>query len=73
MFHEVLYICDIAELQIRRGTEDNSKMIFIFLSKNIHCDPSNMFCDPSSEPSQRDGSNEGSQNMFYGEILLIIL
>ena len=29
----------------------------IFLYKNI-------FCDPSLEPSRRDGSNEGSQHMF---------
>ena len=31
-----------------------------------------MFCDPSLEPSLRDGSNDGSQNMFYGEIWPII-
>ena len=46
-----------AELQIRRGNEANSKRIFLFLNGNT-C------CDPSSEPSQRDGSNEGSQHMF---------
>ena len=23
-----------------------------------------IFCDPSLEPSRRDGSNEGSQHMF---------
>ena len=44
---------DTAELQIRGGIEDNSKVIFLFLIKNI-C------CDPSLEPSQRDGSNDGS-------------
>ena len=33
------------ELQIRGGIEDNSKIIFLFLNKNI-C------CDPSLEPSQ---------------------
>ena len=32
-------------------------IIFIFLIKTI-C------CDPSSEPSHRDGSDEGSQHMF---------
>ena len=53
----------IAELQIREGLEDNSKIIFL-LSENI-C------CDPSLEPS-RDDSNDGSQNIFYGEIWLII-
>ena len=29
----------------------------MFLHKNI-------FCEPSLEPSHRDGSNEGSQHMF---------
>ena len=39
------------------GIGDNSKVFFLFLSKNI-C------CDPSLEPSQRDGSYDGSQNMY---------
>ena len=43
----------ISLLQIRRSIEDNSKIIFIFLNKNMRC-------DPSLEPSCRDGSNEGS-------------
>ena len=46
-----------SELQIRQGNEDNSNIVFLFLNQNI-C------CDPSLEPSQRDGSNDGSQNMF---------
>ena len=29
-------------------------------------------CDPSLEPSGQEGSSDGSQNMFYGEIWLII-
>ena len=33
---------------------------FLFLKKNI-------FCDPSLETSQQDGSNDGSQNKFYME------
>ena len=41
----------------KRGTEDNSKVLFLISHKN-KC------CDPSSEPSQRDGSHDGSQNMF---------
>ena len=41
-----------AELQIRGGIENNSKIIFLFLTENI-C------CDPSLEPSRRDGSNDG--------------
>ena len=28
------------------------------------CNSENIHCDPSLEPSQRDGSNEGSQYMF---------
>ena len=38
----------------KRGVK---KLFFLFPSKNI-C------CDPSLEPSRRDGSNDGSQNMF---------
>ena len=45
------------ELQIRGGTEDNSKITFLFLNKNIHC-------DPSLEQSWQDFSNEGQQGMF---------
>ena len=44
------------ELQMRGGIDNNSKIIFL-LNENI-C------CDPSLEPSRRDGSNDGSQNMF---------
>ena len=29
-----------AELQIRDGIEDNSKIFFLFLHENICCDPS---------------------------------
>ena len=47
-----------AGIQIRRSNEDNSEIIFLFLNENIHC-------DPSLEPSQRDGSNEGIQYMFH--------
>ena len=54
-----------AEHQIGGGIEDNSKIFFLFLNENI-C------CDPSLEPFQRDGSNDGSQIMFYGEKWLII-
>ena len=32
-------------------------MLFMFLNKNIHC-------DPSLKPSQQDRSNKGSQSMF---------
>ena len=42
---------------MRRENKDNSGIISIFLHLNI-------YCYPSLEPSQRDGSNEGSQHMF---------
>ena len=45
------------ELQIREGTEDNSKIFFLFLKENI-C------CDLSLELSRQEGCNDGSQNMF---------
>ena len=39
-----------AELQIRGGIDDNSKIIFLFRDENICCDPS---LEPSSlEPSR---------------------
>ena len=46
------------ELQIRKGTEDNSQIIFFYFSMKTYV------CVPSLEPSRRDGSNDGSQNMF---------
>ena len=52
-------------IHVRWGIEDNSKIIFLFFNENI-C------CDPSLEPSGRDGCNDGSQNMFLWEIWLII-
>ena len=45
------------ELHIRVGIEDNSRIIFLFLNKNI-------YCDPSLEPSRQDSSNEGLQSIF---------
>ena len=45
------------ELKIRRGSGDNSKTIFL-ISQNIHC-------DSSLESSRQDGSNEGSQCIFF--------
>ena len=45
-----------SERQIRRGIEDNSKVIFLFLNENI-C------CDPSFERSHPNSSNEGSQHV----------
>ena len=53
------------ELQIRRGVEDNSKIIFLISGWNI-C------CDSSLELSEWDGSNGGYKICFCGEIWLII-
>ena len=47
----------VSVLQIRSGNRDNLGIISHFLHKYI-------LCDPSLEPSRRDGSNEGSQYMF---------
>ena len=41
------------------------RYVFLFLNENISF-------DHLLAPSRRDGSNEGSQNMFYGEIWKII-
>ena len=49
------YMCSRA--LIRGGIEDNSKIFFLFLNEN-EC------FDHSLEPSQRDGSNDGSQHYF---------
>ena len=38
------------------GIKDNSKIIFLI--SQLKCG------DPSLEPSQQDGSNDGSQNLF---------
>ena len=50
----------------KRGSEDNSKIFFLFLNENI-C------CDPFLERSQRDGSNDGSQNMLLTVEIWIII
>ena len=46
-----------AELQVREGIEDNSKIFFLISERK-------QWCDLSLEPSRRDGSISGSQNMF---------
>ena len=45
-----------SEIQIRGGIFKD--IFFLFYNKDILC------CDPSLEPSQQDGYNEGSQHMF---------
>ena len=47
----------MSELQIRVGTEDNAKIIFLISHQNI-------LLLPLLEPSRRDGSNDESQNVF---------
>ena len=47
----------MAVLQIRRDKRDKLGIFF-------HFTPLKTWCDPSLEPSSRDGSNEGSQHMF---------
>ena len=44
-------------LQIRGGIRDNLKISFLLLNINTSC-------EPSLEPSLRDCSNEGLQDMF---------
>ena len=61
----ILSLC-AQELQIRGGIEDNSKIIFVFLNKNICCDPS---FDHLGETVL---IMMGHKIRFYGEIWLII-
>ena len=46
-----------SKLQIRRGDTNNLEIFFLFLIENI-------YCDPSLEPSRRDGSNEDDNLCF---------
>ena len=52
----------IAELQISGCTENNSKILVLFLSKNICCDPSLQFVF-------KDVFNDGSQQRFLWKII----
>ena len=50
---------EVSVLQISRGNRDNLGIIsLIFPPKK------NIFCDPSLEPSLKDGSNDRSQHMY---------
>ena len=42
----------------KRGDENNAKTFFHFSVKNVNC-------NSLLEPSRRDGSNEGSQCMYF--------
>ena len=48
------------KVQIRRSNWDTLGII-------SHISLYKIFCDPPLEPSHRDGSNEGSQHMFFFE------
>ena len=58
--------CKNAEFQVGRRKRDYFGIIFQITDKNI-C------CDPSLEPSRRDGSTMGSQNMFSLRKIISIL
>ena len=53
-------------LQMGEDQRDDLGMVSVLLCENV-C------CDPSLEPSRRDGSNEGPQHIFFcwemGEII----
>lgn len=53
------------KVQIRGSIGADSKIFFLLLDETISC-------DPSLQPSWQDVSNEGSQDVFYGEIWKII-
>ena len=53
-YMRVLLVHDIRALDKR----EYLMILFLFLIETIGC-------DPSSEPSHQDGSDEGSQHMFY--------
>ena len=56
-YHDTLVTQEINRAPDKRGNEDNSKIIFLFLNENI--------CwDALLELSRREGSNGGSQNML---------
>ena len=56
LFHFTI-VSRVCRAPDKKDIEDNSDIFFLFLNENI-C------CDPSLEPSRRDGSNNGSQPMF---------
>ena len=64
---QVRLISTSSELQIRGGVADNSKIIF-------HISQWKHMLWPLIRTAWQDGSNEGSQHMFYfyGQILLLV-
>ena len=51
----------MSELQIRGGTEENSKINFLNSQENIHC-------DPSLEPSRETVLMRGHNISFIGKL-----
>ena len=55
-----LVVCRVPD---KRGNRDNLEITFLFFCpKKIHC-------DPLLEPSQQDGSNKGSQHIFFLQLI----
>ena len=54
---------NISELKIKVLFDDNSEVIFLFLTEN-------WCCDPSLELSHRDSSIEGHNKVFYGACII---
>ena len=49
-------------LQIRGGSKDNLRIVFLFFFSTNIC------CNPSLKPPWQDSSNEGSQHNFHSEL-----
>ena len=56
--HQIRKAMKRPELQIRWGIESNQKLFFSYFSMKTYV------VTTYKNPSQRDGSNEGSQHMF---------
>ena len=64
-FHLMLYECVCPRLHRALDKREYLMIIFLFLIKTI-C------CDPSSEPSPQDGSDEGNNMCFFAELTKFI-
>ena len=60
------YSLDDARAPDKRVLNILQEYFFLFLNENTSC-------DPSLEPSRRDGSNDGSQNVFMEKYGLLSL
>ena len=55
------YKTTVSYLKLTRALDKREYLMIIFFLFLIET----IYCDPSSEPSGRDGSDEGSQHMFF--------